>query len=77
MRSNSASEIRSGNLISKEFKDQNSTMRGTTGKLQQLVTVVPGLDQIMNKISFLRKRNGLVVGCVVAVLIILTFLLWR
>ena len=68
---------RSGKMISSEFDQQNVTMKRTSSKLNDIVTIVPGLDQIMNRIWCLRTRNNCIIGCVVAILIILLFILWK
>eukprot|EP00826_Nyctotherus_ovalis_P049001 TRINITY_DN584_c0_g1_i13.p1 TRINITY_DN584_c0_g1~~TRINITY_DN584_c0_g1_i13.p1 ORF type:complete len:238 (-),score=44.99 TRINITY_DN584_c0_g1_i13:948-1661(-) len=69
--------IRSGNSISNEFRSQSQKMKSTNTKLQQLVTVVPDLDHIMKKMRCLRSRNSVIVGCVMAIMIFLMYVLWK
>lgn len=69
--------IESGTMIDNEFKSQNAKMKGTSTKLEKIVTTVPGLDQIMNKIRCLKGRNNMIIGCVIAIMFILTYLLWK
>eukprot|EP00826_Nyctotherus_ovalis_P039332 TRINITY_DN3778_c0_g2_i3.p1 TRINITY_DN3778_c0_g2~~TRINITY_DN3778_c0_g2_i3.p1 ORF type:complete len:134 (-),score=46.70 TRINITY_DN3778_c0_g2_i3:110-511(-) len=69
--------IDSGNNTSNEFKSQHKKMNETSVKLEKFVSAVPELDHIMNKIWCLKSRNNAIIGCTIAVLILVTFLLWK